>query len=107
MVTIKNFSGLQIMLDIDGTYYYFPVGTSELKVADGVMVEYTDDYSTMYSEILTEWGTVEVSDGYFSFEESQSPTEYFMVGVGLALSIFATLFILKIVKNVGRETPDF
>jgi len=107
MVKIENYTGGSISATHDGTSYVFPPGLSSLSTDGGEVLIYRNETWTAPSEsvVLGEWGSLVVAD-VSEFTLKSSPLDTTLMGVGLAISLFTVLFVVRIVRSIGKQSPD-
>jgi hypothetical protein len=107
MLEIENYTGAVVSATHDGRSYVFPPGASSLTTNGGEVLIYRNGTWTGPSEavVVSEWGTLVVAD-VSEFSLAKSPLELTLMGVGLAVSLFTVLIVFRIVKNIGKQSPQ-
>lgn len=112
MIKVNNLSGESVAIDVDGTSYVLPNGKAELSVTEGATFTITLNGGggppppPGPGSTFTEYGNLEIWDDAWEFTPGESPLFYFMEGLVLGILVFGTAYIIRIVKNVARQSPD-
>jgi len=128
MIEVNNLSGESIVLNVDGLSYVLPDGKTDLQVVDGAAftVTFNDggtgggtgtgdgtgdgtgtgDPPPSGGTTFTEYGDLTIWDDSWSFQSTEAPSFYFMEGFVLGVLVFGTAYIIRIVKNIARQSPE-
>lgn len=114
MVKIHNLSGSPLGLDTNGQSYVLPNGSTDLSVPDGSAYTLTFNNTGAgggpppppSTNNFTQYGTLTVWNDSWQFEPAEAPSFYFMEGMVLGVVVFGGAYIMRIVKNVARQSPE-